>query len=1015
MKISWAELRRRKVVRVLIAYVIGAWVLMQIGDTVFGLLEVPAWAGKALVATLVLGLPLAVILSWIFDITPEGVVATDAADPPPTGRFEFSELGSIHIEQLDLGRPQLTPLVGRQEERAAIEKKLDEAANGTGGIVLLGGEPGVGKTRLAEEALEMGLQRGMLPLVGHAYEEHGAPFITSTEILEDVMRALPPEILKSALADTAPEISRLLPDLRRLFPDIPEPLELPPEQQQRYLFNALLEFTRRLSESCPLVMLLDDLQWADESSVLLLEHLVAQISRMRLLIVITYRDISADQGEPFKRALAQFSRHDFVTRIPLRQLSRDDVGALLGNLGGSPAPDAVIDIIHQETEGNAFFVKSVYQHLAEEGRLFDAKRRWLTDIDTEQLAVPEGVRLVIERRLQRLSEPTGKILILAAVAGLRFDLGVLETALGESSDDALEAIEEAETAGLVFAASGQRDARYEFAHALVRHTLLDDLSTARQQRVHLQIATAMEHSFGDGSKGAADIAQHLYRAGTAAQPDKTRRYLELAGQQALAAAAADEAADAFGKALELDITGEQRANLLNQRGVAYRTLGRWEEAGKDWLEALPIFEQLGAGQQVSQICWDLAYKYAWDNEMAKAEALAHRGLTAVGDEPSVARCQLLAAFGMCAGERKDFHLWEKHVEEAIAMAGQLGEERLLGGDILMGKQYMGEHWLKGGLHAETADQSIALVRRVGTPWDLSNALSAAFLGYLNNGRFDDVESNYQETIDLARKYGNFGAEMHAKITYGQVQCYRGELEEGRDRIKDRADWSRSVDFAWKTVIIGMQGLAEFWTGHWDRARQIAEEISAEPIEGTMAGWEAAFKMLLLAYEGDPEVDDLIEELKPRICVAGQENQLGSWCAGMALLETTAVLGRREQCASLHACAVQLDQAGTHVVVNLGLARKFAGIAAAAGGDWALAEKHFDTAEEKAEKMGNVLELAELLRWRAQMLLWRDEAGDRERARETLTQAHSAYREIGMTRHVGIADDLLDTLEPDIPV
>ena len=1015
MKISWAELRRRKVVRVVIAYVIGAWLLMQIGETLFGLLEVPAWAGKALVVTLMLGLPLAVILSWVFDITPEGVVATDADEPPPPRRFEFSELGSIRIEQLDLGRPQLTPLVGRREEQAIIAEKLDAAANGAGGIVLLGGEPGVGKTRLAEEALELGLQRGMLPLVGHAYEEHGAPFITTTEILEDIMRALPPEILRSALGDTAPELARLLPDLRRLFPDIPESLELPPEQQQRYLFNALLDFTRRLSESCPLVILLDDLQWADESSILLLEHLATQVPRMRLLIVITYRDIAADQGEPFRRALAQLTRQDFVTRIPLRQLGRDDVAALLANLGGSDAPAEVIDIIHQETEGNAFFVKSVYQHLAEEGRLFDAEGNWLTNIDTEQLAVPEGVRLVIVRRLQRLREATGKILTLAAVIGLRFDLGILEAALGDSPDEALDAIEAAETAGLVFATTGQREARYEFAHALVRHTLLDELSAARLQRVHLQIAAAMEQLFGDGGKRAADIAHHLYCAGTAAQPDKTQHYLELAGQQALAAAAADEAVDTFGKALELELTEDERANLLNQRGLAYRTLGRWDEAAEDWMAALPIFEKLGDDQRVSQICWDLAYKHAWANEMAQAETLARRGLKAVGDEPSVARCQLLAAFGMCAGERLDYGIWERHVEEAIAMAELLGEERLLGGDILMGKMYMGEHWLKSRLHAETADRSIALVRRVGTPWDLSNALSAAFLGYLCNGRFDDVESNYQQAVDLARKYGNFGAEMHAKITYGQVQCYRGDLAEGREMIRDRADWSRETGFAWKTIIIQMLGFAEFWTGHWDNARQIADEITAEPIEGTMAGMEAAFKMLLLAYEGDPVVDDLIEELKPRVCVAGQENQLGSWIAGIAMLETTAVLGRREQCAPFYDCAVQLDKAGSHVLVNLGLTQKHAGIAAAAGGDWSLAGQHFDTAEEQARETDNVLELAELLRWRAQMLLWRGDKDDREAASELLVQAQSAYLDIGMTRHAGVADDLLTAMEPDNPV
>jgi hypothetical protein len=213
---------------------------------------------------------------------------------------------------------------------------------GRGGIVLIGGKPGEGKTRLGEEALEMGLARGMLPLLGQAYEEQGAPFIVSTEIIEDIQRALPPEVLRNAMGDTAAEIARLVPDLRRTLPDIPEAPELPAEQQQRYFFNAMLEFTNRLAGACPLVYLLDDLQWADESSVQLLEHVAPHLPRLPVLMVITYRDVAADLGEPFKRALSRLSHQDYVTRIRLHHLGRDAVAGLLESLAGSPAPEPVV-------------------------------------------------------------------------------------------------------------------------------------------------------------------------------------------------------------------------------------------------------------------------------------------------------------------------------------------------------------------------------------------------------------------------------------------------------------------------------------------------------------------------------------------------------------------------------------------------------------------------------------------------------------------------------------------------
>ncbi len=410
MNFSWKELRRRKVVRVALAYAVGAWVLMQVGDTLFGLLELPGWAGRALVIALALGFPLVLVLSWVFDITPEGLEKTDAADETAPGVFRYTDPEAIDVGELDLLRPQATPLIGREQEMAVLDSRLQEAAAGRGGMVLIGGEPGAGKTRLGEEALALGHARGMLPLAGHAYEEHGAPFVTSTEILEQLVRAVPADNLRNVLGPTAGEITLLLPELRRRLPDIPPPEEVPPEQQQRYLFNAMLELTERLGSAVPLVVLLDDMQWADESTMLLLEHLAPHLPRMPVIYVVTYRDVAADMGEPFQRALVRLSRLDSISRIALRDLGQDEVAALLASLGRPDPPASIVEVIHRETEGNPFFVQSVYRHLAEEGRLFDDDGRWRTDLDAESLDVPEGVRLVIGQRLKRLGDETQTVL-----------------------------------------------------------------------------------------------------------------------------------------------------------------------------------------------------------------------------------------------------------------------------------------------------------------------------------------------------------------------------------------------------------------------------------------------------------------------------------------------------------------------------------------------------------------------------------------------------------------------------
>lgn len=1021
MDFSWTELRRRKVVRVAVAYLIGAWLLMQVGDTLVGLLELPGWTGKALVVALALGFPLVLVLSWVFDITPRGLEKTGPADEAAPGGFHYADPEPIDAGELDLLRPQATPLIGREPEMTLLKERLEEAAAGRGGMVLIGGEPGAGKTRLGEEALALGHARGMLPLAGHAYEEHGAPFVTSTEILEQLVRAVPGDNLRNVLGPTAGEITLLLPELRRRFPDIPPPQEVPPEQQQRYLFNAMLELTERLAGAAPLVVLLDDMQWADDSTMLLLEHLAPHLPRLPVIYIVTYRDVAADMGEPFQRALARLSRLDSVTRIALRDLGRDEVATLLASLGQADPPTSIVEVIYRETEGNPFFVQSVYRHLAEEGRLFDAQGQWRTDLDAESLAVPESVRLVIDQRLKRLGDDTQAILGQAAVMGLRFDLGLVERACGKGGDRdgdvVLTAIEAAETAGLAFPASGPRSDRYEFSHALVRQTLLDALSAPRRQRLHLALADAMEAARGDRNRYTADIARHLYDAGPLADPGRSRRFLFEAGRAAFAAAAADEAMEAYDKALELDsgLEDEERAQILYHRGTAWRGLSRWDDAARDWLEALPVFERLGEGETVARICWDLAYWHSWANRMAEAEGLCNRGLAAVGEEPSVARCQLLAAFAMCAGERTAYATWETHIEQAIAMAEQLGEERLLGGYILTGKQYLGEHWFKAGLHAETADRAIALMRRLGSPFELSTTLGASFLGYLCNGRFDDVEKYHAEAYALAREHGDFGTEMHAQLAWGMVQCYRGNLEAGCARITHVTDWARDVDFAWKGPVLGMEAMAHFWAGDWERAREVADESVAQPIEGTMAGMEAAVRLLLLAQTGDSEAHARMDELQPRVCVAGQENQIGAWHAGMATLQAAALLGLRERCAALYDCAVKLVQVGSHIVWDLGLAEKHAAIAAAAGGHWDLAERHFDAASARAEAIGDRLDGAELLRWRAQARLWRDGPGDRAEAATLAADAGKAYAAIGMRRHVGLAEELLEasgTLGPE---
>ena len=999
MQRFFEEVIRRKVLPVAAAYAIAGWVLLQVGDVLIGLLELPGWTGKILVAAVILGLPVALILAWIYDWTPKGIVATG---PAVKKHFEFGELGPIDVGQLDLGRPQLTPLIGRQSECALIAKRLDEAADGKGGIVLIGGEPGVGKTRLGEEVLELAMERQILPLIGHAYEETGTPFIISTEILEDIVRALPPDVLRDALGPTAPEISRLLPDLRRLLPDIPEPMEVPSEQQQRYLFNALLEFTRRLGSAAPLVMLLDDLQWADESSMLLLEHFVPHLPRLPVLFVITYRDVAADMREPFKRALARLSRDESVTRISLRQLSRDDVAALLNHLGGDGAPDSVIDAIFEDTSGNVFFVKSVFQHLAEDGRLFDDDGGWRTDIDPEQLAVPESVRLVIEQRLGRLGEQTASVLATAAVIGLRFDLEVLEKVVGGDPDDVLQAIEHAETAGFVLATSGSRDNRYEFSHALVQHTLLDALSNPRRQRLHLQIAEAMAALFGDADRRVADIARHYDGAGSAADIFTVRHFLTLAGERALATSAADEAYDFFDRALALDanLDDNERADLLQARGRASWALRNWQAAAEDWLEALPALEARGKRDVVIKICWDVAYLYLWQNRTDDARAIAMRGLETAEQGTSTGRARLLTVLGNATNNSGDLERGDELLVEALAMAEELGDEALAS-EVLVRRAYGFHHSASTQKMLESAENALELARSSGHPWVLSSALGVTMLVLPNSGDFARALGLAEEAEPLAAQEGDMPSIGILEVAHGYCAFGKGDLETARAHLEKSTAVFREAGIPWFTLMLCFEATCSMLEGDTSTARRKYEDAVSCKLTERWAGFDEAHLLWFSALEADERAPELLEQLEALLPRPGSLNGYGSWMVLMAWIEAAIMLGRREEAARLYPLTQQLIATGT-VVTWPWLTERTAGIAAAAGSDWQAAERHFETALEQAETIPLRPEQAEVRRWYARALLERRGPGDRGRALQMLTEARALSESMkahGQTRWI----------------
>jgi class 3 adenylate cyclase/tetratricopeptide (TPR) repeat protein len=902
-----------------------------------------------------------------------------------------------------------TPFVGREQERADLRRFLDGALAGHGALVLIGGEPGVGKTRLAEEVAAEAARRGMLPLVGHCYESDGAPFTPLVEILDTAARIVPPEVFRETLGDTAGEVARLLPELKRLFPDIPAPLELPPEQERRYLLNTLREFFERTSRRRPLLLVLDDLHWADESSLLLLQHTTERLAEMPALIVGTYRDVELDVERPLAGIIESLFRRRQAHRLSLRRLSEEGVGAMLRALAGQDPPAGLLKVIYDETEGNPFFVEEVFRHLVEEGKLLDPAGRFRADLQVDELDVPEGVRLVIGRRLERLSDTARKILAGAAVIGRAFTFDLLQALSDLSVEELLDAVEEAERARLIVSTEGP-EARYTFGHELIRQTLLANIVLPRRQRLHLQIADAIEEvRSSDLEQHAGDIAHHLYQAGAAADPERSVRFQALAGDRAMETAAFEDALRLYERAVSLQTDdGASRASLVFRRGLALRSLGRWDEALADWRAALAAYEAAGDVDRVGEISWEISHQLAWATRFPEALEVAGRGLAALGDRPTPERAYLLLMAGIVFSVAGNHDAGRDMIGQGLAIAEDLGDERLLGYALYCRTVELWAYWqLEEAV--ETGRRAVPLLEAGNDLWDLAatRGFVAFALGML--GRFDEAMAEIRESRALALRLGHRGALLIPhRMEWFVESIRRFDVAEWERYAREDIEICKSIDSPFLQDSFLWLGMLEYYRGDWDEALRRFEEAASVKVPGI---WEPIHGMFLarhLAMLGHRDrALALIEQHRSFLPRAGVPNHLGQWGTLSLSIQAFVDLGERARAAELYPLVAEYLKTGTVLqAYDFRSVETLAGMAAGAGEDWPRAEDHYRRALQLAEELSISLHAPDVRHRYAEMLIERDGPGDREQARTLLGRAIEEFRVLGMPRHVEMAEEHL---------
>jgi tetratricopeptide (TPR) repeat protein/predicted Ser/Thr protein kinase len=758
------------------------------------------------------------------------------------------------LERIERGR-----LIGRKRELQAARAQWKQALAGQRQVLLISGEPGVGKSRLVRELVTQAQVSGGRALMGASYAEGGVPYAPFAQILNQALAGdsdaeldLPEFVLADLLT--------LAPALRLRYPQVKPnpPLDDPRAEQHRLMENVAI-FVTALSEVAPLLLVLEDAHWADSATLALLRHLARRTRQRRVMLIATYREVELDAALPLHETLLDLRRERLATQLELTRLDRDTTGDLLRVLFDEEITPDFLEGIYRETEGNPFFVEEVCKALAESGELTYQDGRWHRP-SVAELGIPHSVQVAIQSRLRALPDDVQETLRLAAFLGREFDLELLEEASQLGEEPLLEALERAERAQLIAEVSGEADERFAFVHGLIASTLVESTRSLKRRRLHRRVAAAIEVRRPDDGAQWEALAYHWDRAG---EKKKASGYMLKAGQRAARQYANQEALAYLRQALERADADEEVDRILRHRARVLLDLYRGQEAAGDYerllerardagdasaeLDALlglarasyilsldahdldlasrsrelyqaahTLARELGDKRRMVQAIlptvWFLDYWPEYLPETAAKVKEASALSRELGDEELMIDCML----AMC---RVDYAGWAEQGEELL--------KRLVSRHDLVRLNYayfllMWSHLLRGNLERciVCSDAGIDLAAEMGAlPVQYPTLKALALLGL---GRYDAAwEALQSEVADEAHPFASAfrdmgtGMYLAALLAYERASGVFEELIERAQRLGRAwmSEWAR-MEFVRSRVEAGPQD-----RGVWDRLTQ----------------------------------------------------------------------------------------------------------------------------------------------------------------------------------------------------
>jgi class 3 adenylate cyclase len=917
-------------------------------------------------------------------------------DPVETFEIRWQQSSTPGIELPERMRAlPVADFVGRAAERTRLAELWLDAQAGSRSLVLVGGEAGVGKTSLCMQLALHAHDQGATVLYGRCEEDLGVPYLPWTQALDHYVRHASELMLRRYANRHGGDLARLAPVLAERLTGLDEPRQSDPETERYALYAAIQGLLEVAAEQEPVLLVLDDLHWADAPTLSLLRHVAAADASAAVMVLATYRDTDLPREHSLVELLADLHRERGVQRLALDGLRPDDVEALLEATAGHELDEDGRELalkITNETEGNPFFARELLRHLTESGAITaDEDGRWQLTGELATLGLPQSVREVVGRRVARLGADGRAVLGAASVIGREFEIDVLLAVLDLPEAQVLDLLEQAETAALLKEGS-DRAGRFGFAHALIEYTLYEELGGVRRARLHRRVAEALEARCGEEPGGRlGELAYHWAEAGV--ENEKAIRYAELAARRALEQLAPDEAVRWYRQALALieQAPGEDRARhceLMVGLGEAQQQAGD-PDFRQTLLDGARAARELGQADLLYRGV--LANSRGWSSQVGAVDRPRVHALEAAAEMLSgndVRRARVLALLAAELHYAGEPDRCEALAREAVEIARASGDVQALAGALI---NAMHAIWVPYTFaqRSRWAAELTELSPRIDEPALRFWAAQRRLVIGLEAGDRPPVEEGLAAMRELSgpapSPLNAFNRVLHESgwaLVCGELEAAEAYATEA-SQIGTRAG-QRDAASAFRAFVFNIR----YFQGRLAELADGAVHAAGKAPSTTI--WQPSAALALIA-DGRPEE---ASELAAGVDFTAVPWD-GLWPAVMftwadvcrRLAETDRA---RELLDLLRPFAGQFMAAGSTV---WGSASWALGTLAATVADYEQAELHLAAAAEQEQRLGAPLFLARTHAVWGRALLARARPEDAERANVLLERARSAAREL----------------------